>query len=544
MANDYGIPTALPVTEGPGFFGGLLDVLKNIKIAAGPRSVITSGQLPGMSYNDLFAPMRQRQEQEDLTDMYIDLGENMMGLDMARVKQVRAQQKARGTPPSLGFSKAIQGIVQHGMQYGQRRPLGPQVAEAMFPGQQTVITQPQKDWTPEGEYVPPTVEQTGKPLTPIQQVWKELVARSTPHEFAQALPNILKVSPELLGSEGWQSPDKTQFIAQFKAAYPAASPDIWGMLESYHPSQFVGEAKGKTIAELRRWLHEDRGERRLQAQTEREPLRAAQTSFNSTLNVYAPRMKPEDVLKWKAAVGRATTPEQVYALEQQMGQTIPAQEPMTPEQEWRHASELTRGITDNLNKVMAVSGYVTGRKSYEETAPLITMPGGGTLTIPQGIFPSAKPAAKPPPDAAHVRRFLEGAVTTISYQIAQLDALARANPGKGQEYQALAAQYRETLNGIQQDYAAQTSGGAAGAPPTLGGPAAQAATSSNNPMTLAVTEVLEARGLKGVPDDPAQRKEVLDAIYHTMVLRNYNPQGQWVKNMQTRFKGWTPPAAP
>lgn len=554
-------PVVPPVLQkddtGPGFLGTLGQILANLKVGVYRRRP-GSSTIPGLSYNDLIAPVREAKERRQLFDTYLGLGKQI-GMDTTPFEKMSFGFMG----PSPSILKTMGGFLQHSLQYGHRKPLGPTVAETMFPGQQTVITQPERDFTPEGEYIPPRVEQTGSPLTPIQQVYKEFAARATPAEFAHALPTIIQYAPELMGSQGWESPEKRNIINEYKKAYPNASQDIWGQFESYPPYAFTGPQRQKTVAEMRRVLHEDRGERRLSAQQESaerrfqtqedryqkkitdEPLERARTTAHATRNSLAGYLTPEQSIQWGTQIDQAQTPDEVARIQQTMGKQLPPEKPFTPQQEWQHVQQLTRGIVENVKSLTALSGYLKGAFTHEQAGQVLNMPSGGTLIIPPNLYSPTRPNVKPAPNEAQVRNFYEVSLATVAHQITELERLAAANPAQAKQYRDLATQYRATLNGIAQDMAGAQAGVAPTAgPPTVQGPAAQASASSKNPMTLAVTEVLEQRGLTGVPDDQAQRKEVLDAIYHTMVLRNYNPQGQWVKAMQAKWKGWTPPAAP
>mgnify|MGYP001574842652 FL=1 len=617
MANGDGIPTTLPGTEGPGFFGTLLNILKGTKVAAGPASVIKSGALPGMSYNDFLTIGQQPHEHEELTDFYINLGENMLGMDMSLAKQARAQQKSRGAPPSLGFSKAIQGIVQHGMQYGYRRPLGPAVAESMFPETLTTTTPPtgglppiyQRDQaqTPQSPWQPPTdvtaplgaepawqpapmtpaaITTTRRELTPLQRIIKGEVAQGRPADVVRMLPTIAEHFPDVLegGMAGDAKATQKRIIDDLRTSNPDMSSDLYNMFMGMPPSAWRGTKLQQSLRLARTYLHEDRQNRRatnapLRAEQDRyatavmqlplsreqqqraldeigattdergprqvyarfvgmaptqsttETLKAAQTSFNSTLNIYAPRMKPEDVLRWKAAVGRATTPEQVFALEQQMGTTIPAEAPLTEDQKATRVHRLNTDIMGNLSKMTAYSGWLSGNVPYEQAAPLITMPGGGTIAITGNIFgPSRKP--RPLASTQGVKSFFAGAFVTIERDIKELE---KFDP-------ALATQHRANLQGLRDDVVAGQAG-AGGAPPTLPGGTTPKKTQGETDSGTAFREALEARGLTELPTDVAQRNEVLTAYYNLMAARGYDVK-ELAAGLQRKFKGWAPPAAP
>lgn len=613
MADDYGIHTTIPAaSNGPGFFGGLLDVLRNLKVAAGPKSVITSGQLPGMSYNDAFKPVREAKEQEDLIDMYMHIGENVVGMDMGPFKEARAKQKASGQPPSLGFAKAVQGIVQHGMQYGYRRPLGPSVAEAMFPEKITTTTPPtgglpsvyqresatgapapwqppvnitdilggENPWQP-APVTPGATTTTTRTLTPMQRLIKEEVARGRPSDVVRMLPTIAEHYPEALDGGGPTADvERTRIVDDLRRANPDMSPDLVGMFRSMPPQNFRGSKLPQTLRLARQYIHEDRQYRRMQnaplraeqdrytnaimqstlprdiqqkaleeiAQTtdERQPrqvygryvgqmptqsaqetLRAAQASFNSTMNVYAPRMAPADVAQWRARAGQTRTADEVYALEQQMGQTIPAETPLTEDQKATRVQRLNTDIMGNLSKMTAYSGWLSGNATYEQSAPLITMPGGGSITIGGNIFgPTKQP--RPLASTQGVKSFFAGAFATIERDIKELE---KFDP-------ALAAQHRANLQGLRDDLIAQQGPGTTPPPVLPQGKKALSPEAETSKTTF--NEVLAARNLTEMPSEPVQRKEVLDAYYNLMAARGYDAK-TLAAGMQRRFKGWLPP---
>lgn len=122
------VPTAAPPPQGGGFLDTLLGVIKNLKIGVGPKSMIRSGEVPGMSWNDLTAPMRQATERKQLFDTYLNLGEQS-GMDTTQFKQI----KFGPFGPSPDILHAVGAHVENQLRYGQRRPLGDAFAAQMIP---------------------------------------------------------------------------------------------------------------------------------------------------------------------------------------------------------------------------------------------------------------------------------------------------------------------------------------------------------------------------------------------------------------------------
>ena len=295
-------PPVLPSSEsGPGFFGTLGQILAGLKIGV-YKGRPGSSTLPGLSYNDLVAPLRDAKERRQLFDTYLNLGEQS-GMDMAPFKKIAFD--FMGPSPSL--IKTMGDMYKEHLQWGSRVPMGEAAATRMFPP--TVIPgMPGTPVTPGipgpgPDYAGPGVEagweapatsppmlpavrpplepgtlatpdnallpapglpyapagagtlgtpETVMPLTPMQSFYKDLVAKNSPRYVAEyVLPKLLQYAPELLtGTGGAPDVEKDRILSGLKAENPHLPAGFWAPYNAMPSYMWHGQQVATTLQHI------------------------------------------------------------------------------------------------------------------------------------------------------------------------------------------------------------------------------------------------------------------------------------------------------
>lgn len=299
-------PTAPPVlpdtNAAPGFWGTLGQVLSNIKIGMGPKSMLASGAVGGMSVNDLLAPVRQVQQRTQLYNIYLGL-HGAAGMDTTPFRNIKFGPL--GPPPEL--LKTMGDTYKETLQYGNRRPMGAVVAEQMFPQgtqpynphYQLATDVPQEGLPAEQGALPipvvgresgraPTPGMYGTtppltvpvPLTPQQAFARRLAASSSPRDFARDVPTLVRHFPELWqGNVGGADPEKTRILDEAVKAYSDASPETMALFRNYPNWMFHGEYLPHTLQQMQQAFQADR-QNQNQAQYHEDMNTRAQATDN------------------------------------------------------------------------------------------------------------------------------------------------------------------------------------------------------------------------------------------------------------------------
>lgn len=292
-------------SSSPGFWGTLGQILSGLKVGV-YRGRPGSSNMPGLSFNDLMAPVRDAQERKQLFQTYLTLGKNV-GMDTSPFEQM--QFGIMGPSPPL--LKTMEGMYKEHLQYGNRRPMGTSAAALMIP-QTTIPGTPGIPGAPEipgpgpdyngpgydtgwmeqetgppmrlpmpavletGELLPaggsglpapgipsnvapaparpgtPGTPETMVPLTPMQHLYRELLSGASPRYAAESvLPNLLKYNPELLqGTGGPAGPEKTRILTAFKENNADMPPGFWASWNTMPDWAFRGDQAIHTVKDM------------------------------------------------------------------------------------------------------------------------------------------------------------------------------------------------------------------------------------------------------------------------------------------------------